>query len=374
MSVSKRKILGILSVAVLFAIAIYGTYQATHKVEIQEREPMQQEVTVIKPRAQNITVIHNYIGQVDAINKTEIVPYISGYVTDIAAQGGQDVKKGEVLATLKQDDYIAELTAAEAAVYAQKAEFLNARIKYERMLESGEDVYSAQELDDAKSTFMAAAGNLEKARANQFAAETKLDYTYIKAPFDGVLGNVAMSLGEYISPQSNNLMELVQYNPIRVVFSITDKDLLNHFSDEDVQTMVVKVQLADGTILPQTGVIKYTDNQIDANTNSLAVYSEFDNPDNKLMPNAYVEVLLEREYKNTVLVAKPYVIMKPDGDYVYTILNGVANLHKIHIWGEVDNHFAIEDNFDKNEYIVEDSIENIVVGESVTYKVINKAE
>lgn len=374
MSELKRKILGILSVALLLMIAVYGTYRATHTDEIQEREPIRQDITVIKPQAQNITVIHNYIGQVEAINKTDIVPFISGYVIDIAAQGGQDVKKGEVLATLKQDDYIAELTAAEAAVYAIKAEFLNAKIKYERMLESGEGVYSAQELDDAKSNFMAAAGNLEKARADQFAAETKLEYTYIKAPFDGVLGNVAMSPGEYISPQSSNLMELVQYSPIRVVFSITDKELLNHFSDEDVQSMVVKVQLADGTILPQSGVIKYTDNQIDANTNSLAIYSEFDNQDNKLMPNAYVEVLLEREYKNTVSIAKSYVIMKPDGDYVYTVLNGVLNLHKIRIWGEVDNHFVIEDNFNENEYIVEDSIENMVIGETVSYKIIKKTE
>ena len=374
MSVFKRKFVWFVLMAMLLVIVVYGTYRATHKNQIHEMATVLQDITVIKPKVQDTVIVHGYIGQVEAINKIEIVPYISGYVTDISAQGGQEVKKGDILAVLKQDEYIAELAAADAALFALKADFMNAKIKYERMKNSGENVYSAQELDDAKSAFLSAAGNLEKARAEQFSAQTNFNYTYMKAPFNGVLGNIAVSLGEYVSPQSQNLMELVQYNPIRVVFSITDKEFLNHFDKKDTIKPVVKVRLANGDILPQSGEIKYTANIIDKNTNSLAVYAEFENPDNLLMPNAYVQVLLEKKYKNVVLIAKPKIIMKTDGDYVYTVLNGILNIHKLHIFGESENMFVAENNFAPDEYIVADTVESVLVGEEVPYKIINNTE
>lgn len=374
MSVSKRKLVWLLLIILLLIASVYGLYKSIHRIPVLQNENTNQELKVIKPVLQDVKTIHNYIGQVEAINRTEIVPYINGYITDITAQGGQEVKKGDVLAVLKQDTYIADLAAADAAVFALKADYFNAKIKYERMKNSGENVYSQQELDNAKADFLSAAGNLEKARAEQFAAQTNFDYTYMKAPFDGVLGNVSASLGEYISPQSKNLMELVQYDPIRVVFSLTDKEFLNNFDKKKEQLPIVKIRLANGEIIPQSGKIKYTANSMDKNTNSLAVYTEFANPDNRLMPNAYVEVLLERNYKNAILIAKTLVIMQADGDYVYSVLNGVLNLHKLQILGEVNDKFAVADNFAKDEYLVTEMPEGYLAGKKVLYTIINQTE
>jgi membrane fusion protein (multidrug efflux system) len=188
------------------------------------------------------------------------------------------------------------------------------------------------------------------------------------------LGNIAVSLGDYVSPQSRNLMELVQYNPIRVVFSVTDKEFLNHFDKKDDKNLVVKVQLANGDILPQNGEIQYTANVIDKNTNSLAVYAEFTNPDNRLIPNAYVQVLLERKYENVVLIDKSLLIMATDGNYVHTVLNGILNMHKLHIYGEENNYIVAENNFADDEYIVKETVENAILGERVPYKIIENAE
>ena len=368
MSVSKRKFIWLLLILFLLGVGIFGLFRSTHKTRDFQAEPAEQSMSVIKPHPQNAKTVHVYIGQAEAINQTEIVPYISGYVTKITAQGGQKVKKGDVLAVLQQDEYLADLAAADAALFALKADFVNAKIKYERMKNSGEDVYAVQDIDNAKSAFLSAAGNLEKARAEQFAAQTKFDYTYLKAPFDGILGNIAVSIGEYVSPQSRNLMELVQYNPIRVVFSVTDKDFLNNFSAKNETKLSIKARLANGDILPQVGKIKYTSNIIDKNTNSLAIYAEFENPDNRLLPNAYVQVLAEQEYEGIILIAKPQVIMKTDGDYVYTVLNGILNLHKLHIFGENDDYFIAENNFAKDEYIVQETPETQQVGDKVLYK------
>ena len=169
-------------------------------------------------------------------------------------------------------------------------------------------------------------------------------------------------------------MELVQYDPIRVVFSLTDKEFLNNFDKKKEQLPIVKIRLANGEIIPQSGKIKYTANSMDKNTNSLAVYTEFANPDNRLMPNAYVEVLLERNYKNAILIAKTLVIMQADGDYVYSVLNGVLNLHKLQILGEVNDKFAVADNFAKDEYLVTEMPEGYLAGKKVLYTIINQTE
>ena len=169
-------------------------------------------------------------------------------------------------------------------------------------------------------------------------------------------------------------MELVQYDPIRVVFSISDKEFLNHFDKKDQPPLSLKVELSNGDILPQEGEIKYTANIIDKSTNTIAVYAEFANPDNRLMPNAYVQVLLERRYENTVLIPKSLLIMKSEGDYVYTVLNGVLNLHGLRIFGEYENQAVAENNFADDEYIVQDTVEALSVGEKVPYRIINSAE
>ena len=327
-----------------------------------------EKISVIAPQAQKQTVVHSYIGRVDAINATEIVPYISGYVVDIIATGGQKVQRGDVLLKIQQDEYIADLAAAEANLFSAKADYLNAKIKYERMQSAGEKAVSLTELDNAKAQYLSAKGNMAKAEAQKFSARTNLEYTLIKAPFDGVLGNIASSIGNYISPQSRNLAYLVQYDPIRVVFSLSDKEFLNNMQHKNKAPLTVKAQLANGSILPQTGKIQYSANQINPTTNSIAVYAIFANPEHLLIPDAFVNVLLEREYENVVKLQKNWLIIHADGDYVYSVKEGVLTLHKVDILAEQNNYFLVKNSFAPNEMIVVEDVDERMLGKKAEYK------
>jgi len=325
-------------------------------------------ILVIKPEPRKQTVVHSYIGRVDAINATEIMPYISGYVVDIIANGGQKVRQGEVLLKIQQDEYIAALAAAEANLFSARAEYLNAKIKYERMLSAGEKAVSPTELDNAKAAYFSAKGNMAKAEAQKFSARINLEYTLIKAPFDGVLGNIASSVGDYISPQGQNLVYLVQYDPIRVVFSLTDKEYLNNMQHLNSAPLTVKVRLANGSILPQTGEIEYSANQINPATNSIAVYALFANPEHLLIPDAFVNVLLEREYTDVVVLDKNWLIMHADGDYVYSIKDGILTLHEVNVLAEQNNHFLVKNSFDPQELVVVETIDERLLGQKVEYQ------
>lgn len=365
----KNIIIRIIAMVVLIALLNVG-YRAYHKIHspyVEEMAPLP-EIAAVKPKGEDITISYTYIGQVEAINITDIVPYISGYVESIAVEGGAEVKKGDVLAVVKQDEYIDALAAATAELYAANADYTNAQKQFERMQKAGEKAVSKSQMDAAEAAYLSAKGNLEKARAMQSSAQTDLEYTYLKAPFDGQLGNIDLSLGEYISPNSQNLMQLVQKDPIRVVFSVSDKEYLKHLHNQDSGDLKIRLRLSDGEMYDKEGSIEYASNAIDKATDSLAIYAEFANPDGKLMPNAYVEVFLERTYNNVVLVAKEEVMQRPHGDFIYAVSGGVLQLRKIKILGEYDNQYALKNDFNQDEYLPIEETDSRLLGQKVAIK------
>ena len=354
-----KKIIGrIVAMVALIAVLNFGYWAYHHRHSPITAAPEETvEVSAIRPPIKTITVTRTYIGQVEAINQIDIVPYISGYVAQIKVDGGQNVQQGDVLAVLQQEEYIAALQQATAQIAASEADYANAKAKYERMQKAGPKAVSPTDMDSAKAAYLSASAAVEKAKAGALAAKTDLDYTYLTAPFDGVLGNISVSVGEYVSPQSQSLMTLVQYNPIRVVFSVPDKEYLNHFQAEENNRLTVKIKLSNGTIYQYEGSIKYTANILDEKTDSMAVYAEFANPNRELIPNAYVELLLERTYTNVFLLSKDRMVLKPDGDFVYVVKDNVVQLQPVHILGEYKNQYVINNDFTPTTYLITENIE-----------------
>lgn len=369
---NKRKIIKrIIIVAVLVGIIGSGWLLYHHRRHLQNKTAMPElpQISAIKPQSRTVTLTYSYIGQVEAINDTQIVPYISGYIDQIKATGGQNVKKGDVLAVIKQDEYIAAVAAASGDLSAAVADLLNTKSQYERMQKAGAAAVSQSELDSAKAAYLSAIGNFAKAKAQKQTAQTNLEYTYLKAPFDGTLGNIALSLGDYISPADRNLMQLVQYSPIRVVFSVSDKEYLKHFQKDQAASLTLHLRLANGELLAETGAIKYTANTIDKTTDSLAIYAQFDNPERKLLPNAYVEVLLEKTYTNVWLVPKSNVLLQPDGDFIYVVNHNLLQTRKINILGEHENQYVAKDDFLPDEFWVTEDVDANLLNRKVTVKI-----
>lgn len=371
MNSKNKKVIGRVAGMILFIAVLNIGYWAYHHIH----SPISAtyggdtaEVAAFRPENRTITVVNRYIAQVEAINQIQIVPYISGYILEIKVQGGQAVKKDDVLAVLRQEEYVAALSEATAAVASAKADYDNALTTYQRMQKAGNRAVSAVELDNAKAAYLTAEANLEKSRAGQLSAQTDLDYTYLKAPFDGVLGNIGVSVGEYVSPQSSEIMELVQYNPIRVVFSITDKEYLNHFHSTADDNLKIGLKLANGEVYEHYGKIVYAANIVEKQTDSLAVYAEFSNPEKILMPNAYAEVLLERTYDDVFLLDKSRIVMKPEGDFVYVTDNNVVNLHKIIVLGDYNNQYVIKNDFGADMFLIDEDVEPTLLGQTVKIK------
>ncbi len=330
--------------AVLLVFLFLGTkyfYEQSGKMQQGENLP---EVLVKPVVEEDVEVEKSYIGYVTPINNVVVRPYISGFVSNVLVQGGQNVKAGDELVVLEQDEYRALVDSAAADVARAEADLEYQQKYYDRVMKAGKKVFSQTEIDDAKTKYLAAKANVAQAKAMLAQNEVNLKYTQIKATIDGVVGNVSLTKGDYVSPQSE-LFSIVQTNPMRVVFSISDKDYLEEnsrlqmFDNEEIS-----LKLADGRIYEKKGIFEYADNTINRATNAIAVYAKFENPDRTLIDKAYVTVLLAKKYRG-VLLPKDLVVMEPNGNFVYVEQNGTAKKYKVDILGELNNEYILRNNF-----------------------------
>ena len=354
----KKKDAGRFSVLffVVLIVAGYFAWQHYKKMPETAEEAVERTVSAAPLIEREAEVEKNYIGYVTPVHDVSVRPYISGFVDEIRVKGGSEVKAGDVMVIIDQAEYKAKLDAAKAAVAQAEASFNNSSVYYQRMQKAGARAGSKTELDNAKASFLSAEAALEQAKAALAEAQVNYDYTVIRATIDGVVGDVPLSKGDYVSPE-NVLLTVIQYNPIRVVFSITDKDYLEEagrpemFADE-----TLRLKLADGAVYPQAGTFGYVDNQIDKSTNSIAVYADFANPDKRLVANAYVNVLVEKKYRG-MIVRKDLVYIEPDGSYIYVAgANGVVKT-AVNILSEYgNNNYILKNTFTPGESIVLDKM------------------
>lgn len=359
----EKKTYGILIPVVVIIALLLGYYAlAPHHKNTNHLQNKDGELVLnVQPlKVEDVKVEKSYIGYVTPINDVNILPYISGFLEDIMVEGGQEVKQGDTLIIIRQNEYKAQLDAAKASVMQAEATFNNANVYYKRIKEAGPQAISKTEVDNAKASFLSAQAQVANAKANLELAKVNYEYTIIQAPISGLVGNVSLTKGDYVSPGSNPLLRIIQFNPIRVVFSITDKDYLselgggNLFSGENI-----KLKLADGKVFAKSGTYKFADNEINRNTNSIAVFADFENADKTLVSNAYVDVLVEKNYLDGVLINQNLVTMTSDGNYVYLVNDNQLDKVKIEIIASLGNQYLVKNAFKQGDYIVLDKIGRI---------------
>ena len=187
-------------------------------------------VLVQKITASNISPQSGYIAHVEPIKSVDLRPQVAGYVEKVLFEEGSHVQEGDVLIIIEQDRYKATVALREAELDAAKANLVRMERDYKRQVSlSKQNIASKATFDNAESNYLQAEAAVKQAEANLDLAKIDLDYTEIKAPFSGYIGKALVREGNYVSSNSTSLARIVQVNPIRVAFSMTDKDYLNKF-------------------------------------------------------------------------------------------------------------------------------------------------
>ena len=284
----------------------------------------------------------------------DIRPKVQGYITDIKVKEGSIVRQGQTLFVIDQVPYQAALATAEANVDVAKAQVdaaeLSATSK-EKLFE--QNIISDFDLRMARTQLASAKAQLAQARANELTATNNLSYTLVKSPVDGVVGTLPFRVGTLVSPSDASPLTTVSDNSeMYVYFSMSESQVLSLKRQYGVLEKAlmelpnVELQLNDGTIYAEKGIIEAISGIIDPTTGSVTIRAKFPNKKRLLLSGGSGTVILPHRQDNCVVIPKAATFEVQDQVYVYKVEKGIAKASIIGVF-EISN---------SKEYIVESGL------------------
>lgn len=285
-------------------------------------------VAVLQPR--DTMKWDEFSGRLQAVERVEVRPRVAGAVKTIHFREGALVKQGDLLVTIDPEPFQAELDRAEAQSAAAEARLLFTKNELDRgqkLVDSR--VVSVQDLDQRTNNYKEAQANLRAAQADVQTAKLDLGYTEVRAPVDGRVGRIDVTVGNLVSagPTSPVLTTLVSVDPIYVGFAADESavsEALATLGDGDVlgdiDRIPVEITTATTGAKPVRGHLQLVDNQVDAATGTFRLRAVFDNPDGRLVPGQFARVRMGRAKTEPALVINERAIgTDQDKKYVFVV-------------------------------------------------------
>ena len=315
--------------------------------------------------------VKNYPGRVVSIQRVDIMPQVSGEILEVCFQNGANVKEGDVLYRIDSVKYEAAVKNAESKLTECKANAHYAEVSYERhktLLETR--AVSLDAVDNALSQRDSSRAALAAAQAELIAAKDDLAHCTIIAPIAGKLGTTAKTKGNYVNKGSESLVSLVQQDPIRVRFSISNRELLEMFHSKwssRRENALITVTLADGLTTISGGQAEYMDNSADETTDTVQIFARFDNPDKLLKVGGTVSVSVSaKEGVMRPAIPATAILQDTQGPYVWALdANGRATRRTIARGDLAGDWLFVEKGLKVGDRIVADGAHKVRKGDVV---------
>ncbi len=310
-----------------------------------------------------------FIARVEAINASDVTPQVSGYIDQVLFQDGSFVKEGDVLFVIDQSRYKAAVSSAEASLERTKAVLKQVQSDYHREKSLyNENMLSKADLELAESALATAQANVKAAQASLDLAKLDLDYTEVRSPISGYIGKALKTKGNLATAGVDKLARVIQMDPIRVVFSITDKERLSGMDQLATQTPDIQISLSNGEKIEMPSASLFSDNEVNAQTATMAVYAQTNNAANRLVPGNYVNVTVSTDkLRPVILIPQTAVSQDATGQFVMTVNPENIIVQKYVTLGDmVDGQYVVVSGLESGEKIVTIGQQKLQNGQQVT--------
>lgn len=330
------------------------------------------------------TQMKDHVGHVKAIQDVAIYAQVSGTIQSVHFKEGSMVKQGDLLFTIDPKRYEAEVQVQKAALAQAQAKLESAKADldyaqlYVKRLKNAEARSVVQaDVDKAKSELLMAKASLQQAQAELAQAQADLDvaeidlgYTEIKAPIDGKIGKAELTRGDYVSPGSGVLAQLVQISPIRIQFSLSDRDFFNltKKNKPDEKNVQTQLRLPNDNVFSESGTPDFFENKMNLQTGTITTYMRFDNTEGILIPDMHVTVQIgvAQNDNSQPVVPQLSVMTNAQGEYVYVVSeDGIVEKRQVKLGELSGENRIVTSGLAAGEHVVTDGVQKVKPGQSV---------
>ncbi len=337
-------------------------------------------VVVAPPVQQTVTDYVELTGTTSAVASVQLVARVPGYLEQIHFGDGARVKQGDLLFTIQQDQYQAELQQAQSQVGVVQAQLDHAETEFDRY--SGlykQKAASAVDVDTWRANRDQAKATLLGAQAQVELAQINLGYTTVNAPFDGRMGRHLVDVGNLVGAggESTILAEINQIDPIYAYFTINERELLRIRAQRAEQDdggqptdQVLELGVADENGFPHRGKLDFAAITLTSGTGTLQLRGIFPNADAKLLPGLFARIRAPLgERANALLVPETSVGRDQSGAYVLTVdKDNVVHRTGIEPGQLVGTLRVVDKGLAADDRVIVDGLQRAVPGAKVTPK------
>src|SRR5579859_1466413 len=328
-------------------------------------------VVVAPSQRGDLPVYFNGLGTVTAFNTVTIHSRVDGQLISVAFKEGQYVHQGDLLAQIDSRPFQVQLEQAEGQLAKDQAQRKDAEANLERYkLLFKEGVIPQQQLDTQAALVGQFDGAITSDQSQIDNAKLQLTYSRITAPISGRIGLRLVDAGNIVhATDPNGLLVITQLQPIAVLFSLP-QDQLPQVTAKLRAGVPLSVDAfdRDDTQKIATGKLLTIDNQIDPTTGTYKLKSIFNNSDNALFPNQFVNVHLLVDTKhNLTIVPAPAIQRGPQGTYVYAVgSDNTVKIRTVTIAQTTGNSVGLSSGIDAGDVVVIDGQDKLQDGSKVT--------
>lgn len=341
----------------VYLVAALWSLSGCHEPEAHHEEP--HKIVVTSPVAKDVTSTQTYVCQIHSRRHIEVRALESGYLEKVDVKEGQAVKEGDLMFKILPTLYEAKLASEVAEAQLAQIEFNNTKKLFEQKVVSPQEVALAQ-------------AKLDKANAQVKLAQAELNFTDVKAPFDGIVDRLHEQQGSLIE-EGDILTTLSDNDVMWVYFNVPEARYLEYKAEMDQQQreLQVDLKLANGEKFPQIGKIGAIEADFNNTTGNIAFRADFPNPTRLLRHGQTGTVILSHVEKDALVIPQRATFEILAKRYAYVVgEDNVVHQREIQVKNEMEDVYVIKEGLGVNDKIVLEGIRQVRDGEKVEFELL----
>jgi len=334
------------------------------------------QVTVAQVLVREVTEFDEFTGRFEAVERVEIRPRVSGYISSVNFTEGSEVRRGDTLFVIDPRPYVAERDKAQAQLAQARAQLSLAKSQHDRATKLlAQHAISQEEFETRSSGQEQAEANLEAAQAALDAAALNVNFTRVTAPISGRISRALVTSGNFVTNGQTLLTTLVSLDPIYVSFDGDEQVYLKYSKHAREGSAAspggtrhqVLVGLADESAYPHEGVMVFMDNALDPATGTIRGRALLDNHERIFTPGLFARVrLLGSGQHSAVLVNDSAIGTDQTVRYVLVVSTGnKLEYRSVQIGPVIDGLRVVQSGLSPGETIVINGLQRVRPGVQV---------